>query len=77
MLMNALSACSPKDYPEYLARFLEIAREHSDYFILDAVINELIGVVTPEIISQHLDRLPSDSRKLLEEKFAAPNKVDP
>jgi len=69
MLMNALSSCSPEDYPKYLARFLEIAEEHPDYFMLDDVIKELIRVVTPQVISQHLNRLPSDSRRLVEEKL--------
>lgn len=69
MLLNGLCRCSPENYAQYFPRFLDVARMHPDYFDLDFVVAEMIRIVSPQIISEHLDALPLETRELLESKF--------
>lgn len=69
LLLIGLCACSPDDYPKYFSRFLEVAKKHPQYFVRDGVIQEMIRVVTPAIVTQHLDELTLENRRLIEAKL--------
>ena len=65
-IMNGVCEINPEDFPNYFPRFLKVAREHPEYFLLDGCIRESVRVVTPERMRQLLGSLPEDGRELVQ-----------
>ncbi len=69
MMMNGICTFRPDEFPDLFPRFLEVFRQHPEYYVLDACIREAIRVVTPGKMNELLDRLADDARNLVEEQL--------
>lgn len=69
VIMNGMLAIQPEKLSYYFPKFLKIAEENPDYFELDACVDELVRVVTPENLSGQLDHLSETERKVIQARL--------
>lgn len=60
-MFNSLCICAPERYAEYLPRFIQLVREHPDYYEPHIVVDELVHRIGLKTVVDHLHELDSQT----------------
>lgn len=59
-VMSTLTLCTPDEYPAHVSRFLEVEKQHSDYYSLDAVLGNVVRHAGVQTVAEHMHEFAAD-----------------